>query len=282
MANMMCWRNLLIRPSALILLLVAIGGVAPVLAGESVGARAAALGGASVVLTDPSALWNNPSAIVLQHHCSVTFSQHIPFGIRELSLKTLGVVYPVKKTLVSSGLRYFGYTSYHETELRVSLARTLAAGWSLGVSMGWHRRYVAFASRHPDAVSGSVGVLGMLSPNVSLGLCLLNITGACKDRNHPYRVPSGMRLGGGLRIEPDLFLVAECFKDVEFPPVWMAGLEYTPVSLWVFRAGCSLGSVRRFSAGFGFRYRSFLIDFSFFWHQVLGFTPATSLTWQRP
>ena len=97
-----------------------------------VGARSAGMGHASVTLPDSYSLWNNPSGLACSPHVAVLWSVHVPFGISDLSLKSLGVIFPVGQTVIASNLSYFGYSSYHEWEMNLVLAKKLSLTGLLG------------------------------------------------------------------------------------------------------------------------------------------------------
>lgn len=258
--------------------------VSVVVAGDHapVGARSAAMGYASVAVPDGYSLWNNPSGLSFAGTPMAVWSVHVPFGISKLSSKSLGLIVPVDQTILASGLTYFGYSSYHEWEGSLVLARKLAPGWSLGVRMGVCKKFIAQGDIIPLLLVGSSGVMGNITDRLRLGLYAYNITRASKNTSYEQRIPSILCFGLSHQVSSEFLIITEVSKDLEMLPQWKFGAEYSVADKVFLRGGFSLGSVRQFSFGFGYQWNNFFFDVAFAYHQLLGATPDISMVWQNP
>ena len=87
------------------------------------------------------------------------------------------------------------------------------------------------------------------------------------------------RLGGGYFISNQILLCLEAEKDIEQPLITRFGTEYTPFDSFSFRAGIAVNPVMNYF-GLGYQWKSFQADLAFSYHNLLGYIPDFSLSYE--
>ena len=76
--------------------------------------------------------------------------------------------------------------------------------------------------------------------------------------------------------QENILILADLVKDVRFPVNLKFGFEYTPVRSIAFRVGWN-SDPSLISAGVGFQFSRFRLDYGFSDHQVLGASHSLSV-----
>ena len=243
------------------------------------GARGAALGSTSVAFQDINSAFSNPAGLATLPNWGVTALGEQRFLIPEIrSVAAAGAVASRAGTF-GIHVHYFGLEAYNEQRMGLLYARRLFENLYMGVGVDLlNTRIPDFGSQFN--LTGNIGLQGRLADQLWLGVHLFNPFRI--QRNNGEYYPTLLRAGFSYEASAKLLLTGEVEKDIDFPLRWKGGLEYQYIDLLVFRIGFSTQPVQA-TMGAGLSWENGLrLDFAFQWHQLLGWTPAFSATFQVP
>ncbi len=228
------------------------------------------------VADNPWALLHNPAGLTQLRRIEASMF-FIPeqFGLSELRTVSLAVAIPWSFGTVGFSLEQFGFDLYRENNFSIGIGRVIDGGISGGLTLNLHRisieRYGAATAATLD-----IGLLGQVQDNLTFGFAYKNISastiGASKER-----LPQILYLGLKYSSLSDFVLTAELEKDIRFPFVIKAGIEYKVMNLLNFRFGVS-NNPDKFAGGMSVRYSLFEFGYAGYSHPQLGWTHQVELS----
>lgn len=269
------------RPT-IVLVGLLLGLVVPVAHGQSSydlfgSARASAMGYATTGLADDVGVHANPAARSAVARRVTVFFARQSFGVSELRYGAAHHTEPTPWGSVSLGAGTFGFDAYREVHLNVGVARGLALGTTRRLHVGLNARY------YHTSISeyGSAGALGLNAGVLVNVLYTLDFGVHATNLNAPALVsdealPQTLSAGLSYRPENRLRIVADVFKDLDFPLSLRGGIELHPVPVLALRAGVATAPVR-FTAGAGVVVDRLRADVAAEQHPDLGWSPSASL-----
>jgi hypothetical protein len=118
-----------------------------------------------------------------------------------------------------------------------------------------------------------------LTDKIMLAAHLFNPTRTALNEFNKEKIPTIMRLGMNYIFSKQVLATIEAEKDIDMKPIFRMGLEYKTSSKFYLRGGIgtqpTLGSF-----GFGLNTGVIKLDVAASYHQVLGFTPDLSFSYQ--
>lgn len=274
------------------------------------GARAAALGNASVALDgDAWAVANNPAGLGSLARPTVGFYAQNRYFSAALNVGAAVVALPLggaapdaaaaeepgvvptgapaaprawaRRGVVALEAQRFGGALYNETRVGAGY------GYRLGqISVGGRLEMLqvsieGLGSRRV-ALASLGGQIEVLPNKLTLGVYGYNLGQARLASYQDERVPTVLRAGLAYRPTAQVLLALETEKDVERPANFKAGAEYRPVAALAARVGVASLS-EEISAGLGVHLRDFGLDYAAAFQAVLGFSQHLSVTktWGR-
>lgn len=235
------------------------------------GARATALGTASVVLNDEWGVIHNQAGLGFVRQISTGFYYKNSFQLKELGSRNVVFCLPVKVGTLGTSFTNFGYKACTENKFNLSFAKAFSDSYSMGVACDYLFTHIEEGTTNFTTLVGEIGLLTKLRKDLLLGAHLYNPTRSRTGKNSAERVPTIMRLGIGYQASETLLLLAETEKDMSRLPVFKAGIEYQALNRFFLRTGIS-SQPFLISYGLGFQDRQLKIDIGGNYHQTLGFT----------
>lgn len=241
-----------------------------------VGARSAAMGNASVSLSDLWSTHHNQAGLGFMTKISAGVYYENRFFIKELGLKSGAVAIPVKAGAFGLAVSNFGYTSYNENKYSLSFAKAFGKKLSIGVAMDYLTTKIAEGYGSKGVLAAELGIQAKPLKGLTLGAHVFNPTHAKLTDYNDERIPTIIRLGADYNFSDKVTCAIESEKDISKKAIFKAGIEYKAVKEFYLRAGIStnpdLGSF-----GFGLNLKNLKIDVSANYHQVLGVSPQFGL-----
>ncbi|SMB89277.1 hypothetical protein SAMN00120144_0895 [Hymenobacter roseosalivarius DSM 11622] len=254
------------------------------------GARAAALGNASVTITDVWAVGNNVAGLGQVSQTSVGFyaeNRYLSSAFNTVALVVatpVGSVHsekPPSRGVVGFEAQRFGNNLYAEQRLG------LGYGYRGGqISVGGRVDVLQVSIQGLGSrrvVAASLGGQAELIPNrLVFGGYLYNLNQARLAAYEDERVPTVLKAGLSYRPTSKLMLNVETEKDVEQSADFKAGIEYQMLETLALRAGFA-SLVEQTTAGVGFKAGRFQIDYAAAWQSALGLSQhvGVSLQWAK-
>jgi hypothetical protein len=251
------------------------------------GGRAAALGNASVTLSDVWAVGNNVAGLGQLTRPEVGVYGDNRFLIQELNNMALAAALPLGRQpegatstaarhgVVGVELQRFGGALYSEQRAG------LGYGYRLGlISIGARADLLqtsieGLGSRRAVALSLG-GQAEVVPQKLTFGAYLYNLNQARLAEFRDERVPTVLKAGLSYRPSAKVLLVVETEKDVDQDADFKAGLEYQVINALTVRAGVAT-LTEQAVGGFGLRFGRLRLDYGAGWHNALGLSQHLSV-----
>ena len=265
------------------------------------GARAAALGNASVALSgEVWSMGNNVAGLAEIQRPSVGFYAENRYFSSALNVGALTVALPLGRASETPGAatgtaptpaaarawarngvvafeaQRFGGALYNETRLGAGYAYRFGQ-----ISLGARADVLQVSIEGLGSRRVVLGTLGgqieVVPQRLSFGASLYNISQTKLASYQNERVPTVLKAGLAYRPSAQVLLVVETEKDVERDANFKAGLEYRPVPALAARLGLA-SLTEQASAGIGVLAGAFQLDYAAAFQQALGFSQHLSVS----
>jgi hypothetical protein len=252
-----------------------------------IGARSAALGNASVTLSDLWAVHHNQAGLAGLTSPVAGIHYENRFSMQELSLKAAAFALPVPgngRSVIGLSMVSFGYSAYSDMKVGLAFGKQLGDKYSVGLQLDYLQTSIGNEYGRKGAVAAEAGLQAEVIDNLTMGVHIFNPTRAklleykIQEEIEIERIPTIMRFGFDYAFSEKVSVSLETEKDVYFKPIFKGGIEYHPIDILYLRGGLSSDPVYN-SFGFGLDINSFRLDFAASKHQVLGYTSQISLVY---
>jgi hypothetical protein len=158
----------------------------------------------------------------------------------------------------------------------LSYARKLSKKFAIGVQFDYlNTRISEYGSFNGISFEG--GLQAEIIDNLWLGASISN----------PFRIeiapddylPTKFNLGLSYRFSDKILMATEVEKDFEYPTSARVGLDYRIIEPLSIRLGVGTEPIQN-SFGVGIHLKNLTLDFAARYHQILGFTPTFSMTYE--
>lgn len=253
----------------------------------SIGARSAAVGNASVTMSDVWSIHHNQAGLsgISSPFAGIHYENR--YGLKELSLQAAAFAMPLPgdgSNVIGLSMTTFGYSQYRDTKIGVGFGKKLGDKYSVGIQLDYLQTNIGNEYGSNGALAAEAGIQAEIIDNLTLGVHLFNPTRAkileyqIQEETEIERIPTIMRVGVNYLFSDKLLIVIETEKDVYFKPIFKGGIEYHPIDMLYLRGGISSDPVKN-TFGFGLDMNNFRLDFAASKHQVLGYTTQISLVY---
>jgi hypothetical protein len=261
--------------------------VVPAYAIITFGARAEALGGASVALADLSSAQQNIAAFSQVKTTGVTFSSQNKFLVPGFAFNSFALALPTTRygTFAFSA-NYFGFDLYNQTKLGIGYARLFGEAFSAGVQFNYFSTALGDIYGSAATMTVEAGIQYKVNKYINIGAHINNPGHAYVSKTLQEHLPVALSLGFSVAFSSKTSIVLALEKSVDSSPVYKGGLEYHILNPFCLRMGLKQQapmhkgfSYPELSFGFGLKYRKYTIDFVSAWHTVLGMSPGITISY---
>ena len=244
-----------------------------------VGSREAGMGGCSVVNVDLWGVSNNQASLGFMQNAVIGIHYENRFGVNGLGYKAFAAALPTNSGTFGLKINYLGYSAYNDLETGITYGKSFGKRFSVGIGLNYLRTYIAHDYGSTGIALAEIGILSEPIDNLFIGAHFYNITRAKYFNTiNNETLPSIFKLGAGYNFSDNAFLTAEIDKNIDYPIVFRAGIEFKIVKDFVVRTGISTNSTL-ISLGMGYKTKGLSIDLAFSYHQYLGYSPFITLTY---
>jgi hypothetical protein len=244
----------------------------------SAGGRAAGMGSAAVAVSDPWSVFNNQAGVAGVRKITAGIFFGNGFLVKELGIRSIGAILPVKAGGFGLSFQYFGYSLYNEIKGGVCFARNFGKYFSVGVQLDYFRIHIAEDLGNRNLFTFEIGMQYRVTDNLCLGVHFFNPVPVNIIPDPVEKLPVIINLGLSWKFASNFLGAVEVEKNMRERPVLKAGLEYNLVKPFFLRIGIVTGPTM-FTFGFGFEFGSLKFDLASSWHPVLGYSPQGSLVY---
>jgi hypothetical protein len=244
-------------------------------------ASLAGMGGSGVALGEFQAGMNNQAAWGNLKGINIGLGYNSRFMLKELSDRYLSFSMPLGKNkgVIGLNLSQFGYSQFNITKAGIGFARNFGPDFSVGL------QFDAIHAGTDDELYGNTtaftfegGFQYRLNDKIALGTAIFNPVQVELNENTGEQLPASISLGMTFKPDKSLLLSADVVKEQYQPASLRTGFRYSIGEKFCLRAGFSTGPLI-VSGGAGLRFNNLMIDLSTSYHQVLGISPAVTITY---
>jgi hypothetical protein len=242
-----------------------------------IGGRSAAIGNASVTLTDFWTVHNNQAGMAYYKKIAAGVYYENRFLTKEMGLKCLSVTIPVKKAGVFGlNLSNFGYSLYNESKIGLAYAMAFSERISAGVQLDYIYTHIGDNYGNRGLVTFEAGLRAKIIKELVIGIHVFNPANLKLSPHSIERIPLIYKIGLSYSFADKALIAAEVEKDMNFKPVFKTGVEYRIAKPVCLRIGIATNPML-YSFGAGFEFHKFKLDIAASMHPQLGFSPQASL-----
>jgi len=243
-----------------------------------VGARAGAMGNASVTFTSIYSGFHNQAGLAFIDRAEFGISYRNNFLLKQTGLKSAVFAIPIKKIgVIGVSINSFGYNAYGEHKFGIAYAKNFGDVFSFGLQIDYLQTQFDDPYGNKGVVIGEFGVLGKLTDELTIAAHVFNPTRAYLQKEIDDRVPTIIKAGLGYQFSGKLLTSLEIEKDMDITkPNVKAGIEYKPHKAIALRVGINSNHVKA-SFGVGVYLNNLVLDIASEYHQTLGFVPQFSI-----
>ena len=244
-----------------------------------VGSREAGMGGCSVVNVGLWGVSNNQASLGFMQYAAVGMHYENRFNVSGLGYKAFAAALPTNSGTFGLKINYLGYSNYNDLETGITYGKSFGERFSVGIGLNYLRTYIAHDYGSTGIALAEIGILSEPTDNLFIGAHFYNISRA-KYANtiNNEAIPSIFKFGAGYNFSDNAFLTAEIDKNINYPMVFRAGIEFSVVKNFVLRTGIATNSTL-ISLGMGYKTKGLSIDLAFSYHQYLGYSPFITLSY---
>jgi hypothetical protein len=244
------------------------------------GARAGALAGAALALTDVWAVSNNIAGIAALKKPALGAHAENRFHLKAFMTVACQAVMPVK-TGTALGLEFsrFGDQVYNEQQAGLGLGHQLGPV-RLGLKATvWQVHLEDLGSKR--ALALSLGGQSELIPHLVFAAHLFNFNQARLAAFAQERLPTVMAAGLTYQPSGKLLLTLQTEKNITLPVELKGGLEYVLMDKLALRAG-TCPTRKALTGGAGWKAKALQVDYALGGHAALGLRNQASVTYRFP
>jgi hypothetical protein len=243
------------------------------------GAKATGMGKNGLLNVDIWAVYNNQAALASVEVAGAGLHYENRFIMNQLGTSAGVFVLPALTGTFGFDIAHTGIEDYGETRIGIGYGKKLAKKLSLGIQFNYH--LLSFMSGYPNfyTFTGEVGLIAEPLNNLFIGAHVFNPTFATLNSQYEDPVPVIFEMGAGYKIAGKVMLTAEIEKERYEDMSPRFGIDYLLFKSMNLRAGVSLNPVEIcFGASWTTKKRLSL-DFAFYHHEILGYSPQISLSY---
>ena len=241
--------------------------------GESLGARASALGNATISSVSFWSITNNVSSLAFIDKTAIGLDVQNNFMLEELTTGTLVFLLPVNKYgTFSFALSHFGYSAFNQSKIAISYSKKVAEYTALGlqISNTFQKINSEELTSLENLLAINISFFTHLNEKLHLGSSFIYKKNIEADNDFK-------KLIVGLSWFPisDLNILAQIEKSSINDVNLSSGIEYKIYEKIFARIGYSSNPIS-VSCGIGIHFKTIDIDISATHHQYLGMTSGIS------
>ncbi len=241
------------------------------------GARGLAMGDASVTFRDINSAFSNQAGLAFLDGMSFTAFGEQRFLLAELGSYSAALAYPTNSGTFGLALNYFGYENFNEQKIGLAYARKLFEGVAIGAQVDY------LGTRIPEygstgKVTFELGVQADLLENFIVGAHIFSPIRTQLTDDEIDVIPTQLNVGIAYLPTEKVTLIAELEKDFDYTASFKGGIEYQLVDELSLRVGVGTNPTQN-GFGIGIHLGNLDIDIAAAYHQMLGFTPGASVSY---
>jgi len=242
------------------------------------GAREAALSQAVVALSGSFSVFHNQAFLTETKSSSLGICYCQPYLINGYCEGALSVVYPTKTAVFAIGVTQSAIATYKESEYGFAIAKELGGKLSAGVLFNCFTLNFPEVGRYKVSLMVDGGMRYRFSDRLALGVHLKNMVWSkIETFQYSLKFPFVLRAGTAYILTDSILLTGEVDFEHDVGFGIRCGTELALTDIFRIRGGVSTKPFQH-SFGFGYRLSFCQMDFALVHHEILGYSPAISFS----
>ena len=243
------------------------------------GGRSAAMGRTGVASTDFWSVYNNQAGLAYIEQSGVGFYYENHFMLNNMNFNQFSAALKTKFGGFGLNVSYSGYSNFNEKRIGLAYGKALGKRFAVGVQLDYLNTFIAYDYGSKSMITFEVGLMARITDDLTLGAHVFNPIKARLSDYDDERIPAVLNIGLNWKLNSGFVAAIEAESDMINPLVLKGGLEYNVMDLMYLRIGIS-NNPNIFSFGVGLKLKGFKLDFASSMHQVLGYSPQVSATYE--
>jgi hypothetical protein len=239
----------------------------------SAGAAEAGTGYACITKTGFWSSFHNQASLPYHNSFAAAINYENRFGIKELSTRSAGLIFPAGKAALAAVFTHFGYSDFYRDMAGLACGLKLSDNLSAGIQIDYFSERVSGEYGNTRSLTFETGLLFVPSENYRIGIHLFN---PIPNSLRKTFLPSTLRIGAGTNLNKSIFTGIEAEMSTGSQLILRTGFEYEAATKIWLRGGFSSEN-NSFSFGLGYNMKIVRIDIGFVTHEKLGVTSSISL-----
>ncbi len=231
------------------------------------GGKSAALGNASVTISDAYSVFNNIGALATVEKTTAFAGYRNLFGINELNTLAAGFIKPFKVGVLGVSFYRFGGDLLNQQKASIGFSNKFGLV-SLGANISYVQNSIDFLGKS-SSIAIEFGGVATITKQLKFGAYVFNLNQARLSSGSEQNLPTSLKAGISYLPIEELAINAEIVKRVDAEERIKLGISYDLLKNFEVRTGIQTNPVTG-SFGFGFTPSRFLIDYAYGNHSVLG------------
>jgi hypothetical protein len=214
----------------------------------------------------------NPAYLPFTERKQIGASVFNRFEMKELSTKSVFILFPNRLLDMNFHLSAFGYDEYQLTNVQAGFAKKLSSGFSIGISGNYLTNSSILEEQNQTYLQADLGFFWQINEDFQWALLTENLI---HTRNlQPRFCFSGVNY----QLIPTVCILLETGFDFQNQFSVSAGLEYGIAEQITIRGGFR-NNLQTPSFGFAYELEHWKIDAAFLFHQKLGLSNGISVAY---
>jgi len=225
------------------------------------------MGFSSSTLADEWSLFNNIGGLGKIDRACANFTYEVKPSLIGANRLASSILIPAKLVAIGIGVFRFGDDIYNENLVSFGLGNTIG-----NTSLGAKANYIQYRAEGfgtNTAMSFDLGGITQLTPQISVGAYIVNLTQAKFADTDNQRLPTKLVAGLGFKPSDKIFLATDIEKDLDYQATWHSGLEYAVYKKIFFRTGFSMNPNSAYF-GLGGHKKNLKVDYALAFNQWTG------------
>jgi len=195
--------------------------------------------------------------------------------VTEQNLQGVAFALPTKTGTIGTSYSYYGFSQYNESQFGLAFGRNFSKYFSVGLQLNYLHTHIAGDYGNASSINFEIGILSEPIENLLIAAHVYNPShNKMKDEN----IPTILKLGTSYLFSEKLLLAIETESDLVNKTIFKTGINYQLINAVSIQAGVSTNP-GIYSFGVGFHLKKTITHVGFQKHQILGFTPSFTLSY---
>ncbi len=187
-------------------------------------------------------------------------------------------VFPTKTGVFGLGIYYSGTTLFSERKIGVAFAKSFGDRFSFGLQFDYLNVSISeYGNKNLFTFEAGLQYF-LLAEKLVVGAHVNNPLRLTIDEETDEKLPTVMRFGLNYSPSKKVSVLAEIEKDLNYAPVYKAGVEYRIVEKFSLRGGFNANPFQG-AFGIGLNLKNLTIDVASLFHPQLGVSPHVSIAY---